>query len=115
MLLRIASCPSWFTSRVEVRTPHRNNLGRANCLLGYIKNASPNRNGTGLVTASDNNIIFISFNYRVGLFGFLASEEVKSDGDLNVGLLDQRFLFQWLKDNIAQVCALSYLIYHDKR
>lgn len=27
---------------------------------------------------------------RVGAFGFLASEEIRTNGDLNVGLLDQR-------------------------
>ncbi|KAH7252142.1 Alpha/Beta hydrolase protein [Fusarium tricinctum] len=67
---------------------------------GYIRNASPYVNGTQLITASDNNIIFVNFNYRVGMFGFLAGKEVKEDGDLNAGLLDQRFLLQWVQDHI---------------
>lgn len=67
---------------------------------GYIRNASPYVNGTQLITASDNSIIFVNFNYRVGMFGFLAGKEVKEDGDLNAGLLDQRFLLQWVQDHI---------------
>ena len=29
-------------------------------------------------------------NYRMGAFRFLVSEKIRRDGDLNVGLLDQR-------------------------
>ncbi|KAG5658830.1 hypothetical protein KAF25_007383 [Fusarium avenaceum] len=67
---------------------------------GYIRNASPYVNGTQLITTSDNSIIFVNFNYRVGMFGFLAGKEVEEDGDLNAGLLDQRFLLQWVQDHI---------------
>ena len=35
-------------------------------------------------------MVFVQINYRVGAFGFLASEDIREDGDLNVGLLDQR-------------------------
>ncbi|KAI1026214.1 hypothetical protein LB504_011171 [Fusarium proliferatum] len=69
---------------------------------GYIRNASPYVNGTQLVSASNNNIIFVNFNYRVGMFGFLASKEVKEDGDLNAGLLDQRFLLKWIQKHIEE-------------
>ncbi|KAF4456458.1 hypothetical protein F53441_1408 [Fusarium austroafricanum] len=69
---------------------------------GYIRNASPYVNGTQLVTASNNNIIFVNFNYRVGMFGFLASKQVKDDGDLNAGLLDQRFLLKWIQEHIEE-------------
>ncbi|KAJ3523570.1 hypothetical protein NM208_g12401 [Fusarium decemcellulare] len=54
---------------------------------GYIKNTASRVNATELVQTSDNNIIFVNFGYRVGLFGFLASNEVKEDGDLNAGFL----------------------------
>jgi acetylcholinesterase len=42
----------------------------------------------------------VSFNYRVGPYGFLASEEVRKDGDLNVGLLDQRAALKWVSEHI---------------
>ncbi len=45
----------------------------------------------------------LSFSYRVGLYGFLASERVRQDGDLNVGMLDQRMALTWVKNHITQV------------
>lgn len=45
----------------------------------------------------------VNFNYRVGLWGFLASERVRADGALNAGLLDQRMLLWWVKRHIASV------------
>lgn len=45
----------------------------------------------------------VNFNYRVGLWGFLASERLRADGDLNIGMLDQRRLLMWVKEHIAQV------------
>lgn len=72
---------------------------------GYTVNANANWNGSDLVQTSGNNIIFVNFNYRVSLWGFLAGEEVRADGDLNVGLLDQRFLMHWVQQHIAQVRA----------
>lgn len=52
---------------------------------------------------SNNNVVFVNFNYRVSLWGFLAGEEVREDGDLNAGLLDQRFLLKWVQENISKV------------
>ncbi|KAG8159694.1 hypothetical protein KVR01_010331 [Diaporthe batatas] len=81
---------------------------------GYAVDAQANYNGTGvvlhsgihngteMVCQSDYNLVFVNFNYRVGALGFLASEELQEDGDLNVGLLDQRKLLYWVKDNIAK-------------
>ena len=70
---------------------------------GFNSNANPNFNGSGLITASGNNIVIVTFNYRVGPYGFLASKEVKRDGDLNVGLKDQRKVFQWVQRHISKV------------
>ncbi|KAJ8061340.1 hypothetical protein OCU04_010403 [Sclerotinia nivalis] len=69
---------------------------------GYISNSNTNFNGSTVVNTSNHGIVFVNFNYRVGPFGFLTSEKVRGDGDLNAGLLDQRFLLLWVKDNIAQ-------------
>ncbi|KIW11479.1 hypothetical protein PV08_10779 [Exophiala spinifera] len=60
---------------------------------GFNFNANANYNGSGLVTASGNNIIVVTFNYRVGLYGFLAGREVDS---LNNGLKDQRKALEWV-------------------
>ncbi|KAF3055664.1 Acetylcholinesterase [Daldinia childiae] len=60
----------------------------------------------GGVERSAQNIILVNFNYRVGLWGFLASERVRGDGggagDLNVGLRDQREVMRWIRRHIAQ-------------
>lgn len=44
--------------------------------------------------------IFISINYRLGAFGFLAGPEVEKNGDLNAGILDQRLALDWIQNNI---------------
>ncbi|KAJ7190379.1 Alpha/Beta hydrolase protein, partial [Mycena pura] len=57
---------------------------------GYTQNSNTNYNGTSVIVESGRNIVVVTFNYRVGAFGFLASERVEKDRVLNVGLLDQR-------------------------
>ncbi|KAM0816734.1 putative Carboxylic ester hydrolase [Seiridium cardinale] len=69
---------------------------------GYATNSNSDYNGTEVVLQSGQGIVFVNFNYRVGIFGFLASEEVRQNGDLNVGLLDQRKLLLWVKSYIKQ-------------
>ena len=49
------------------------------------------------------NIVIVTFNYRVGPYGFLASQEVEDNGNINVGLLDQRKVLQWVQQYIYKV------------
>lgn len=70
---------------------------------GYSTNSNANYNGTEVIQSSGNNVIFVNFNYRVGVFGFLGGEEVREDGDLNAGLLDQRLLLRWVQKHIHKV------------
>lgn len=67
---------------------------------GFNTDSNPNLNGSGLVTASGNNIVVINFNYRVGPYGFLAGEEILAGGSVNNGLKDQRFALQWVQKYI---------------
>ncbi|CAG8891934.1 unnamed protein product [Penicillium egyptiacum] len=69
---------------------------------GYANNANGNYNGSEVVQQSDHNIIFVNFNYRVGVLGFLASEHVRRNGDLNAGLLDQRKALYWVQKHIRK-------------
>ncbi len=50
-------------------------------------------------------IIFVSFNYRLGIFGFIDFSQIPGGeaypDTLNLGLLDQIAALQWIKDNIA--------------
>lgn len=87
---------------------------------GYATNSNSNyngtdiiensytHNGTHLIRKSDYNLVFVNFNYRVGALGFLASEKVKENGDLNAGLLDQRKLLHWVQQNIAKVRTFTH-------
>jgi carboxylesterase type B len=56
-----------------------------------------------LIKASGNNIVVVTFNYRVGPYGFLAGKEVESGASLNNGLKDQRKALQWVHKHISKV------------
>ncbi|KAF8173892.1 Alpha/Beta hydrolase protein [Mycena galopus ATCC 62051] len=47
-------------------------------------------------------LVFVTFEYRLGQFGFLAGTPVQQSGQLNVGLLDQRAALEWVQLYIAQ-------------
>ncbi|PQE21386.1 triacylglycerol lipase protein [Rutstroemia sp. NJR-2017a BBW] len=72
---------------------------------GFNSNANPNLNGTSLIKAGDLDIVVVTFNYRVGPWGFLASKEVVENGDTNVGLKDQRFMLEWVQKHITKLSA----------
>jgi carboxylesterase type B len=44
---------------------------------GFNSLANPNQNGSNLIQTGDLGIVFVTLNYRVGLYGFLASREVQ--------------------------------------
>ncbi|KAJ7505873.1 carotenoid ester lipase precursor [Mycena galericulata] len=46
-------------------------------------------------------VIYVSMNYRVSAFGFLAGAEVKAAGVGNLGLQDQREALRWVQKYIA--------------
>ncbi|KAF8272602.1 Alpha/Beta hydrolase protein [Lactarius quietus] len=45
-------------------------------------------------------VIYVSMNYRLAAFGFLASQEVKDAGVGNLGLWDQRLALSWIQKYI---------------
>lgn len=51
--------------------------------------------------AAEKPLVAVSFNYRLGVLGFLAGNELSEEGSLNVGLLDQRLALHWVQENIA--------------
>ncbi|KZV68239.1 alpha/beta-hydrolase [Peniophora sp. CONT] len=53
------------------------------------------------VRNSNYSVISVQMQYRLGPFGFISSEAVSVDGDLNIGLLDQQLALQWVQENIA--------------
>lgn len=56
---------------------------------------APFYNGARL--ANEEDVVVVSFNYRINIFGFPNAPGV---GDQNVGLLDQRLAVEWIRDNI---------------
>ncbi|EIW52423.1 carotenoid ester lipase precursor [Trametes versicolor FP-101664 SS1] len=46
-------------------------------------------------------VIYVSMNYRVSAYGFLASQEVKDAGVGNLGLQDQRLALKWIQKYIS--------------
>ena len=77
---------------------------------GFADLASPTTNGTEVIIESGYNVVVVTFNYRVGIFGFLASSQIQSDGNANAGLLDQRAALQWVQSYISQVCVHQNLM-----
>ncbi|PPQ85181.1 hypothetical protein CVT25_004188 [Psilocybe cyanescens] len=47
-------------------------------------------------------VIYVSMNYRLSGFGFLAGKEVKAAGIGNLGLQDQQEAFRWVQKYITQ-------------
>lgn len=66
---------------------------------GYIGGGIGN-DGNDLIAFSKGGVVVVQMQYRIGVFGFLAGEEVKRDGVLNAGLLDQQFALQWVQRHI---------------
>ncbi|KJA20127.1 hypothetical protein HYPSUDRAFT_828864 [Hypholoma sublateritium FD-334 SS-4] len=59
--------------------------------LGNTHNAPPEL----IMGSSSRPLIFVSFEYRLGQFGFLGGTEISKNGELNAGFLDQRAALQW--------------------
>ena len=57
-------------------------------------------NTASMVSWSEESIIMVSFNYRIGALGFLPSSLSAKEGVLNLGLKDQILLFEWVQKNI---------------
>lgn len=75
---------------------------------GFAELSNSNYNGTGLVEASDHKMLVVTFNYRVGPYGFLAGDEVEKEGNLNNGLKDQIKALKWVKKHISKVMQTSF-------
>jgi carboxylesterase type B len=67
---------------------------------GYTLGNAESYPGDALVNASNGNLIYVSIQYRLGIFGFLAGSEIAQNGVLNAGLLDQRAALDWVQRNI---------------
>jgi carboxylesterase type B len=55
----------------------------------------------GTSFAKNQDVIFVSLNYRTNVFGFPTAPDLPSSGN-NLGFLDQELALAWVQDNIAQ-------------
>jgi acetylcholinesterase len=67
----------------------------------FVQLFNPDYNGTGLINATHGEAIVVSFNYRTGPYGFLANEQLREEGNLNIGLHDQRAAIKWVQRHIT--------------
>lgn len=67
---------------------------------GYILGSAAVYDGGSLVHASNNGIVVVTIQYRLGVFGYLSGSKVKENGTPNAGLLDQDFALQWVQTYI---------------
>ena len=71
---------------------------------GYTFGEKSAYNAAGLIKASQAanspGVVFVSFNYRLGAFGWISGPTLQSDGVANAGLYDQRLALEWVQQNI---------------
>ena len=72
--------------------------------FAYGGSADPLLDGISFISSCPG-VVGVSFNYRLGIFGFIDFSEIPGGeaypDALNLGLLDQIAALQWIKENIA--------------
>ncbi|KAJ6563667.1 Alpha/Beta hydrolase protein [Mycena vulgaris] len=69
---------------------------------GYLAGQASASNGEDLINQSNRGLVIVVIQYRLGVFGFLPGTEVKKNGALNAGLLDQDFALRWTNKHITK-------------
>ncbi|KAI9454449.1 carotenoid ester lipase precursor [Lactarius psammicola] len=70
---------------------------------GFVVGSSIFNDGSVIVKRSvalQQPVVYVSMNYRLSAFGFLASQEVEDDRVGNLGLWDQRLALRWIQKYI---------------
>ncbi|KAI1497689.1 Alpha/Beta hydrolase protein [Biscogniauxia marginata] len=71
--------------------------------FGSKDQLEPLYTGQSIITASDNQTIFVVGNYRLGAFGWLAGDYMQKAAQPNAGLYDQALLLEWVQEYVGQV------------
>ena len=67
--------------------------------LAFGSSALPTYDGT--IFAKTEDVVVVSLNYRLDIFGFPLSPDLPLEGN-NLSLLDQDIALQWVQKNIAR-------------
>lgn len=68
---------------------------------GYNIGSSLTSDGTQFTAVANGSLIYVQIQYRLGLYGFLSSRDIRQDGTANAGLLDQRAALEWVQRHIS--------------
>lgn len=68
---------------------------------GYTVGNAQSYPGDAMVHASNGGLLYVSIQYRLGIFGFLGGSDVAENGVQNVGLYDQRLALEWVAKHIG--------------
>jgi carboxylesterase type B len=63
---------------------------------GFHAGAAADTSEQGAFFVAEQDVVMVNFNYRLGIFGFSGAPGETQ----NVGLLDQRMVIEWARDNI---------------
>jgi para-nitrobenzyl esterase len=66
---------------------------------GWIYEGTEDPLYSGAHLAARGDVVVVSMEYRLGVFGFSHFEDIPGSG--NAGLLDQKLAFEWVRDHIA--------------
>ncbi|KAG7087158.1 hypothetical protein E1B28_013138 [Marasmius oreades] len=69
---------------------------------GFVSGSSHDANPVPIFATTREPMILVSFEYRLGPFGFLAGSAIKNDGLPNAGLHDQRTALRWVQRYIGK-------------
>lgn len=86
---------------LNIYTPRIDQKARLNVIIFVHGGAFMFNHGTsyGSKIILDRDIVYVTFNYRLGPLGFLSTEDTVVPG--NNGIRDQILALRWIKDNIV--------------
>lgn len=68
----------------------------------FIAGSGNARQYDGAHLTDRHDVVFVSINYRLGIFGFPPFDVFGEDQPRNIGILDQVAALNWIKENIAE-------------
>ncbi|OJJ46293.1 hypothetical protein ASPZODRAFT_152475 [Penicilliopsis zonata CBS 506.65] len=69
---------------------------------GFSSDSNTNYNGSGLIEAADMSIVIVTFNYRLGPYGFLGGSQVAEGASVNNGIKDMLKALEWVQHHIRK-------------